>query len=278
MSNSSTFQDLAKQSADEEALRDARAGARTLMLSVDTATETRSVAIVRGGELLSLRAQDLRESGASSILRDVDEALRAAGVGLREVELLAVCRGPGSFTGLRSGLATLKALSVTLHKPVVGLHTLHAIAFQARPSRRLFALLPAGRGEVFAQLLCVSEDGRVSELGEAMHVAPSRLLEHALSLGGSLSWAGSGASKYLSQIEEAARASGLSFTQNVSGRVEPSEGAWQFVPTTNILAPGLAALALSSFNAGASTSAEHLSAIYVRPSDAELNERCHEQG
>jgi tRNA threonylcarbamoyladenosine biosynthesis protein TsaB len=278
MSNSITFQDSANRSAFEEASREERAGARTLMLSVDTATETRSVAVVRGGELLAERSQKLREAGASSILRDIDEVLRAAGIGLRELELLAACTGPGSFTGLRSGLATLKALSKTLGKPVVGVPTLHAVAYHARPSARLVAMLPAGRGEVFAQLLSVSEDGLVRELGEAVHVSPSRLLEDARALGGGLRWAGGGALKYLSEIEEAARAEGFSFTKTSERVGEPSEGEWQFAPVKDALAHGLAALALSSYRAGAETGAERLRAIYVRPSDAELNERCHEQG
>ncbi|MBA3243531.1 MAG: tRNA (adenosine(37)-N6)-threonylcarbamoyltransferase complex dimerization subunit type 1 TsaB [Acidobacteria bacterium] len=251
----------------------------TLMLCLDTATEKRSIAVVRGSTLLALRAGELREAGASSILRDLDETLHAAGVGLREIELLAACTGPGSFTGLRSGLATVKALAASLRKPLVGVPTLHAIAYEARPAGRLVVMLPAGRGEVFAQLLRVGEEGFVEELGEAIHVSPSKLVESALNLGGGLKWAGSGAAKYLEQIVEATRAAGLSFalTSNEEGR-EPLEGEWLFEQTTDVLVQGVAALALSSWRAGAATSAELLRAIYVRPSDAELNERCHEPG
>ncbi len=282
MSNSADFQTTEQQREAAGDSTERRAGAGPLLLCLDTATEKRSAAVFRGRTQLALVSNDLRAGGASSVLRDVDEALRAAGVPLREIELFAACTGPGSFTGLRSGLATVKALSQTPRRPVVGVPTLHAVALQAGTSARLYALLPAGRGEVFAQLLSVGEDGRVSELEEPLHVPPSRLLERARALGGGLKWAGSGAFKYLGQIEEAAREAGLSFVQDDvrddGGRAPAQADEWVFTQTHEVLAPSVAALALSHFLEGRAASAEHLRAIYVRPSDAELNERCHEQG
>lgn len=274
MSNRTNFQTPLRQ---EEAADDSRE-AGPLLLCLDTATEKRSVAVFRGVEQLALRARDLRTEGASGVLRDVDEALRDAGVALREIELFAACTGPGSFTGLRSGLATVRALSKTLGKPAVGVPTLHAVALQARPSERLFALLPAGRGEVFAQLLSVSEGGEVCELGEPLHLPPAKLLSRAKVLGGGLKWAGGGALKYLEQIEEAARDAGLSFVRRAEEFSEPGGRVWAFAHTPEVLAPSVAALALERFRGGGALKTEDLRAIYVRPSDAELNERCHEQG
>ena len=278
MSNTTNFQTPSRHAEAADDSRDALAGAGPLLLCLDTATEERSVAVFRGVEQLALRAGDLRTGGASGVLRDVDEALRDAGVHLREVELFAACTGPGSFTGLRSGLATVKALSKTLGKPAVGVPTLHAVALQARPAGRLFALLPAGRGEVFAQLLSVDVEGQVNELGEALHLQPARLLERAKTLGGGLKWAGSGAFKYLEQIEEAAREAGISFVRQVEDFSEPRSGEWTFARTPEVLAPSVAALALRRFRGVGELKTEDLRAIYVRPSDAELNERCHEQG
>lgn len=278
MSNRANFKDPARRAGAADDSPDAGAGAGPLLLCLDTATEKRSVAVFRGREQLALRARDLRSDGASGVLRDVDEALGAAGVSLREVELFAACTGPGSFTGLRSGLATVKALSKTLGRPAVGVPTLHAVALQAKPSERVFALLPAGRGEVFAQLLSVRDDGLVSELGGPLHLPPSRLLERAKALGGGLKWAGGGALKYVEQIAEAARDAGLSFARDDGESSGPSEREWVFARTQEVLAPCVAALALSMFRGGGAGKAEDLRAIYVRPSDAELNERCQGQG
>ncbi|HEU4596138.1 MAG TPA: tRNA (adenosine(37)-N6)-threonylcarbamoyltransferase complex dimerization subunit type 1 TsaB [Pyrinomonadaceae bacterium] len=276
MSNRADFHTPERHTETSDDSRAARADAGPLLLCVDTATEERSAAVFRGRTQLALRANDLRAGGASGVLRDVDEVLRAAGVSLREIELFAACTGPGSFTGLRSGLATVKALSRTLRRPAVGVPTLHAVAHGARPSRRLYALLPAGRGEVFAQLLSVGEEGEVSELEEPLHLPPARLLERAKASGGGLKWAGSGALKYLGLIEEAAKQAGFSFVKDVEERAEPRADEWTFAHTPSVLAPSVAALALSSFRGGAHAGVEQLRAIYVRPSDAELNEQCQE--
>jgi tRNA threonylcarbamoyladenosine biosynthesis protein TsaB len=278
MSNSADFQTPGRQEASADDPREARAGAGPLILCLDTATEKRSAAVFRGGTQLALVSKDLRDGGASSVLRDVDEVLGEAGVSLREIELFAACTGPGSFTGLRSGLATVKAFARTLGRPSVGVPTLHAVAHGARASERLYALLPAGRGEVFAQLLSVSEDGLVRELGEPLHLPPERLLERAKASGGGLKWAGGGALKYLAQIEEAARGAGLSFAREGGARAEAGEDEWVFAETSEVLAPSVAALALRLFRGAEAPGAENLRAIYVRPSDAELNERCHDQG
>lgn len=278
MSNRANFHTPERHTETADDSPDARAEASPLLLCLDTATEKRSVAVFRGVEQLALRARDLRADGASGVLRDVDEALRESGVTLREIELFAACTGPGSFTGLRSGLATVKALAKTLGRPAHGVPTLHAVALRAGPAKRLYALLPAGRGEVFAQLLSSAEDGRVSELGEPLHLPPQRLLERAKAAGGGLKWAGGGAFKYLEQIEEAARQAGLSFERRAEDCPEPAENEWVFAHTPEVLAPCVAALALRRFRGAGAAQTEDLRAIYVRPSDAELNERCQEQG
>src|SRR3712207_6215531 len=144
---------------------------------VETATERRSVAVLRGASVLSLRERELRDGGGAAVLEDIDRALAEASVRVADVELFAAASGPGSFTGLRAGLATVKALASTLGKPVVGVPTLHALAHAARPALKLCVLLPAGRGEVFAQTLRVTHEGLVEELGAAEHVPPACLLE-----------------------------------------------------------------------------------------------------
>ena len=185
-----------------------------LTLAVETATEKRSAAVARGRRLLALRSSEPRVGGAAAgVLEEIDRALAEARVRLEEVELFAAAVGPGSFTGLRSGLATLKALAVTLGRPLVGVPTLHALAHASRPAERLAALIPAGRGEVFAQLLGVTSEGVVTELCGPAHVAPARLLEKMRGLGGGIKFTGGGAFKYFELIREAAEASGLRLSE-----------------------------------------------------------------
>ncbi|HYE16753.1 MAG TPA: tRNA (adenosine(37)-N6)-threonylcarbamoyltransferase complex dimerization subunit type 1 TsaB [Pyrinomonadaceae bacterium] len=260
------------------------AGAGLLTLSADTATDRRSVAVMRGRRVLALRAGELRDGGASSALSEIDAALREASVALRDVELLAVAAGPGSFTGLRSGIATMKALAVTLNKPLVGVQTLHAVAFAARPARRLVAMLPAGRGEVFAQVLGASGEG-VFELDDEgvaappRHVPPARLLEELALGGGGLKFAGAGAEKYFDLIEGAGRGAGLKVRRAASPAEEAGEGEWLVLAGgAEALAESVGLLAQAKLAAGEGAGADELRAIYVRPSDAELKERCQAPG
>jgi tRNA threonylcarbamoyladenosine biosynthesis protein TsaB len=248
-----------------------------LMLSVDTSTEKRSVALMRGGLLLSLCVSGLREGGSAGLLSDIDGALDSASVGLREVGLFAVALGPGSFTGLRSGLATVKGLALTTGKPAFGVPTLQAIAHAARPARRLLATIPAGRGEVFAQLFGVSAAGQATEQESPEHLPPARLVESMARLGGGVKWAGGGALKFQALIREGAQAAGIKFHVSDERR-EPDEDEWLLYGSEEPLARSVAELAHAGYVLGVESSAEGLRAIYVRPSDAELKEQCHARG
>jgi tRNA threonylcarbamoyladenosine biosynthesis protein TsaB len=259
----------------------AEAEADWLTLSVDTATEKRSVAVTRGPSVLALSVKDIHADDAASVLEEIDRALKGACVEARRIDLFAVVTGPGSFTGLRSGLATMKALASTLKKPLVGVPTLHALGHAARPASRLVCMLPAGRGEVFAQLLRVSPEGKVTELEEPRHLPPARLLERVSRLGGGTKWVGAGAYKFLELIEEGAKASGFSWEQTEDATAEPSENVWMLAPPLETLALEVALLARSGYSQGGALDtaegAAALSAIYVRPSDAEIKGQCHAQ-
>jgi tRNA threonylcarbamoyladenosine biosynthesis protein TsaB len=248
-----------------------------LTLGVDTSTERRSVVLHGGGRVLSASESGLREGGSAGLLADVERVLASASHGLRDVGLFAAAAGPGSFTGLRSGLATVKGLALTLGRPAVGVPTLHAVAYGARPARRVMALIPAGRGEVFAQLLGVSAEGLVSELESPTHVPPERLLERVAQLGGGLKWAGGGAFKFQEQIRLAAEAAGIEFAVS-DAATDAADDAWVLAPETKALAESVALLALARVKGEGIWDAESLGAIYVRPSDAELKGQWHAQG
>ena len=94
-----------------------------LILAFDTATDVATSALVSDGEVLGERT-----SRAVTVLEDVDALLRQAGAHTRELEGLAVGIGPGSFTGVRIGLATARGLALALGVPVAGVSTLDALA------------------------------------------------------------------------------------------------------------------------------------------------------
>ncbi len=241
-----------------------------LILSLETATVGGSVFLGRGDVELAAKLGQPEVSHSNSLLSDINECLEAGGVSLPEVELFACAAGPGSFTGLRIGIATLKALAATLGRPSAGVPTLQAVAHAAGPSAVTVALLPAGRGELFAQMFSVSEDQVVTEKDPASHLSPQKLIERYAHLE-NVTWAGNGAHAERNFLEEQARKIGVAFSDDAG--TETGAG-WRLAPRIENLARHVAALGLRAFETGKVQSAQSLSAIYVRPSDPELKEQC----
>ena len=244
------------------------------ILSLDTATLGGSIWLGSGTTELAARMGNPQVSQSASLLKDINDCLKQARLELSEVDLFACASGPGSFTGLRIGLATLKGLAASLERPSVGIPTLHAVAHAAGPSAATVALLPAGRGEVFAQLLSVSESGAVTELDAPAHLSPAKLLERYSSRM-NLKWAGAGAHSQRDLLADYAQNHGIYFaSESDADDVDHNGRIWSLAPLVHNLARHVAALALEVFQTGDIQSPHSLSAIYVRPSDAELNQKC----
>jgi tRNA threonylcarbamoyladenosine biosynthesis protein TsaB len=233
-----------------------------LVLSIETATRRGSVCLTRDGEILASATGEPAESHSNTLLRAIKQLLDESHLTLNDIDLFAVAAGPGSFTGLRIGLASIKALAVTLKRPCIGVPTLQAVARSGGTSKASVALLPAGRGELFAQLLSVLPDQSVVELDQPVHIAPRELLEKYASLS-AVRWCGEGAHAHRDEI--------LEFAQR-RGHV------WTLAPAELMLATHVAGLALKRFEEGDTGDANNLRALYVRPSDAELKSNVHHPG
>jgi tRNA threonylcarbamoyladenosine biosynthesis protein TsaB len=138
----------------------------TSIAGLDTATDDVSVAVVRDGEVVEERLVPKPDQGrprhAESLLVELEDAVSAAG-GWAAMDLLAVGIGPGSFTGLRVGLATARAIAQALGKPVVPVGTLAALAAGisevGAEGRPRLAVLDGRRGEAFAALFGPEGEG-----------------------------------------------------------------------------------------------------------------------
>ncbi len=134
------------------------------VLGLDTATSATSVGLLElatdGRELTAIERRDdppprTRPRHTGALLALAIEALDQAGIGWDELDLLAVGTGPGTFTGLRIGITTARALARARELPIVGVSTLRSLASSAAASARAedrlaLAVLDARRGEVFA--------------------------------------------------------------------------------------------------------------------------------
>ena len=236
-----------------------------VILAIETATRAGSVAIARGEEILASRTGDASSSHSQDLIENIDSVLREAAVELSEVDLFAAAIGPGSFTGLRIGLATVKSLAVSLDRRCVGVSTLGAVSHAAGASERTIALLPAGRGEVFAQMFAVHDDG-VAPLDEVAHINPNALVSRYGSYS-QLTWAGEGAHAQLELIRSEARAKGIELKL---GAHEQNTNGWMLAPPTPRLAEDVARLAFREWRKGNVIDPGELRANYVRASDAEI--------
>ncbi len=128
-----------------------------LILGIDTSLAILSVALLRDASLVSAIAMEGKSSRNEKLLPAIDWMLSESGTDRREIDLFAVTRGPGSFTGVRIGLATVQGMAIALGKPVCAMSTHEAIA----PAAGRWAVVDdAGRGELYVSLF---EDGREVE-------------------------------------------------------------------------------------------------------------------
>jgi tRNA threonylcarbamoyladenosine biosynthesis protein TsaB len=237
-----------------------------MILAIETATRAGNVALARGAEILCSASGDASASHSTDLIQTVESLLKRAGVTLSEVDLFAAALGPGSFTGLRIGLATIKSFAVCTGRSCAGVSTLAAIAHAAGASKHTVSLLPAGRGELFAQMYSV-DDGQVREMDNAAHLSPNAILEK-YGEAGELVWAGEGAHQHAETLQAWAQTRNISFSDASSDRT-----AWSLAPLTDQLAISIAALALNTYRSGNTVGPNELRAVYIRASDAEINEK-----
>lgn len=122
----------------------------TLMtVAIQTAVGAAELGILRGDELLASRTIGERFAVCRDLAAELAGALAACYATPDDLELVAVCLGPGSFTGIRIGVATAKALAHALGLPIVGVDSLETIA-AATVANDVLAIIPAGRGRYFA--------------------------------------------------------------------------------------------------------------------------------
>lgn len=140
------------------------------LLALDTATLVSSVALATRDRLLAELTLQIKKTHSERLMPHIEQLLALAETDRRAIEAVAVSIGPGSFTGLRIGLATAKALAYALSIPLVGVPTLAALAFGcSAPGALLAPTMDAQKGNIYLALYRRG-DGGLDE------VAPPRVL------------------------------------------------------------------------------------------------------
>ncbi len=133
--------------------REAKNNRERFILAVDTTTPTGSVALLRNTRLIAEFNQDSSTTFSERLLPAVQFVLRSSGMTIQDIDGYAVAVGPGSFTGIRIGLSTIKSFAYASGKPVAPVSTLTALAMKLIHSGRLICpLIDARKREVYAAL------------------------------------------------------------------------------------------------------------------------------
>jgi tRNA threonylcarbamoyladenosine biosynthesis protein TsaB len=245
------------------------------VLALDTTTRGGSAALVEDHRVIAERAGDESRTHAERLPKELTDLLEAHACSTSDVDLFAVASGPGSFTGLRIGIATIQGLAFVHQRPVVAVSALEAlghigslVAAGDASAHRDGAQGPAGdraplvaawmdahRGEVFAALY---------EVGEAALFEPGRLIEiDGASVGRPddvlRRWSEHVAGRDVTVIGDAVPLY-LDLARSVASRTLEQP----------LLAAAIGRLAVARAHAGATTSPAGIQPLYVRRPDAEI--------
>ncbi len=147
-----------------------------IVLAMDTCLAACSAAVLRDGETLAWASEPMTRGHQERLAAMVGEVMARAGLAFADLDRVGVTIGPGSFTGLRVGLAFAKGLALALDRPCVGVGTLEALAASLAVRGPVAAVVDAGRGRVYLQFF----DDAVAVSGPDSvdsNIAASRLVE-----------------------------------------------------------------------------------------------------
>jgi len=231
-----------------------------LLLAVDTSSRLGSLAVLRDGKLAGVISTFADEPYSTRLFRQLDFLLEELHIEVRQFDVFAVVAGPGSFTGLRVGLAAVKGWAEVFEKPVVAVRGLEAVAAQSKYGAELIApVTDARRGQIYAAL-CRREGSGLASESEDHVCAPAEFLAEIAAQAGDRSVQVVSPVPEIMQgaLNAAARGLGGAISRHVE-RVSP------------LLAPVVGELAFERANRGEVTDALRLDANYIRRSDAELS-------
>lgn len=222
------------------------------LLVIDTATPICGVALAHHGSVEAAVSLDTGQTHTRTIMDMIMSIMRFCGIDLQQIDGFVVTQGPGSFTGLRIGISTVKGLAMAMGKPVTGVSTLEALASQAHTECELICpMIDARRGEVYWALFHRQKGQLATLLPE--QVGPAE--KAAEQIDARCCFIGNGALAYRGTLEPLAHTSSQWVSDDES-RLSPA---------------AVARIGWRLFQSGQSVDPALFAPVYLRKSDAEIN-------
>ncbi|MGZ3593554.1 MAG: tRNA (adenosine(37)-N6)-threonylcarbamoyltransferase complex dimerization subunit type 1 TsaB [Syntrophales bacterium] len=171
-----------------------------LTLAIDTSTKSASIALLRDSDILSESFFNLDVNHSLVLLPALEHLLRLSSIQAGEIDLFACTMGPGSFTGLRVGASTIKGLALATGKPIAGVSTLEALAFNiVSPEISICPMLDAKRDQVYTALYRTDRNYSLERIEGERVTDVRRFLQ---CIDEDVIFVGDGAAKYAGLISE----------------------------------------------------------------------------
>jgi tRNA threonylcarbamoyladenosine biosynthesis protein TsaB len=183
-------------------------GASRYLLAIETATTTARVALLDPAGARRAAREATADRHSSNLLRLCDEVLREAGVAPASLAAIACGAGPGSFTGLRVGLAVGKGLALPTGLPFILVSSLAALALDiltVEPDATAGACIDAGKGQVYVGFFRADRDALVEAISDEWVLRPEEIAGRAPPPPAAVTVAGNGAARYAEVIDRALR-------------------------------------------------------------------------
>ena len=222
------------------------------ILAVESSGMVAAVAVVRQGRLMGEFLLDHKRTHSQQLMPLVDQLLNNLDMELTDIDALAVSKGPGSFTGLRIGIATIKGLAQAIDKPVIGVPTLDGLAYNLSSRDGLICpIMDARREQVYTSIY--RSNGKLERLDDYMAIPVMELIQKLKTYDESVIFNGDGVWVYHDMIKK-------------------EMGDKALMAPTNLLmqrASSIACLALNMVQSGDTQSHMELVPFYLRKSQAE---------
>lgn len=223
------------------------------ILGVDSSGTVASVAIVENDIVIAEYTVNYKKTHSQTLLPMLDEIVKMSELDLETIDAIAVAAGPGSFTGLRIGSATVKGLGLALEKPIVEVPTCHALAYNLWGSDSIICpIMDARRNQVYTGIYCF-KDGKLEILMDQDAMDIHDLLAKLEDYDKEVIFLGDGVGVFAGVIDEEFK---------MAHRYAPAHMNRQ-------KASAVAALGSVYYEEGKIVSAENHAPIYLRKSQAE---------